>query len=98
MIPFLDLHTINARFEPAFQKAFQKFLNSGHYILGDELAAFENKFATYCGTRYCVGVGTGLDALRLILEGYKTTGKSLKPTMLNRIVLQPPTPILYRNT
>ena len=75
MIPFLDLHTINARFEPAFQKAFQKFLNSGHYILGDELAAFENKFATYCGTRYCVGVGTGLDALRLILEGYKTTGK-----------------------
>lgn len=75
MIKFLDLHKINARFETQFQEIFKQFLHSGYYILGERVEAFENSFANYCGTKHCIGVGNGLDALRLILEGYKTLGK-----------------------
>lgn len=75
MIPFLDLHSINARFEEDFKKDFTQFLDSGYYILGNQVQAFEQAFANYCGTQHCIGVGNGLDALRLILEGYKILGK-----------------------
>lgn len=75
MISFLDLKAINARYEQEFQKRFQRFLNSGHYIMGNELKLFEANFARFCGTKHCIGTGNGLDALRLILEGYKTLGK-----------------------
>ena len=74
MIPFLDLHKINGRFESQFEQIFKEFLDSGYYILGNRLTAFENEFADFCGTRFCIGVGNGLDALRLILEGYKLLG------------------------
>jgi dTDP-4-amino-4,6-dideoxygalactose transaminase len=70
MIKFLDLHKINQRFEKAFQKKFQHFLDSGHYILGKEVTVFETDFAKYCGTKYCVGVSNGLDALMLIFKAY----------------------------
>ena len=75
MIPFLDLHKINKRFETEFQSRFNVFLNSGYYILGKQVEAFEKEFAAYCGVSHCIGVGNGLDALRLILEGYKTMGQ-----------------------
>lgn len=75
MISFLDLKKINARFETEFQEVFKKFLDSGYYILGNSVAAFEKAFAEYCDVKHCIGVGNGLDALRLILEGYKTLGK-----------------------
>jgi len=75
MIPFLDLRKINARYEDEFKVVFNRFLNSGHYILGNEVKAFENKFADYIGCAYCIGVGNGLDALSLILKGYKHLGK-----------------------
>src|SRR5690554_1325121 len=75
MIPFLDLKGINQRFETAFQNSFQQFLDSGHYVLGNQVKLFEANFASYCGTNHCIGVGNGLDALRLILEGYKILGK-----------------------
>ncbi|MCF6307097.1 MAG: DegT/DnrJ/EryC1/StrS family aminotransferase [Flavobacteriaceae bacterium] len=75
MIPFLDLHKINSRFKTEFKSSFNFFLDSGYYILGSNVAAFEDEFANYCGTKYCIGVGNGLDALRLILEGYKILGK-----------------------
>lgn len=75
MIPFLDLKAINHRFETQFQKRFRQFLDSGYYILGNEVKVFEQAYAMYCGTKYCIGVGNGLDALRLILEGYKVLGK-----------------------
>ncbi|MBA3985949.1 MAG: DegT/DnrJ/EryC1/StrS family aminotransferase [Flavobacteriales bacterium] len=75
MISFLDLHKINSRFEDAFHNSFKSFLNSGHYILGDQVQQFEAAFATYCGTKYCIGVGNGLDALRLVLEGYKVLNR-----------------------
>ena len=74
MVPFLDLKKINLRQEIAFEKAFKELLNSGWYILGQQLKNFEEKFANYCGTKYCIGVANGLDALILILEGYKKLG------------------------
>jgi dTDP-4-amino-4,6-dideoxygalactose transaminase len=75
MIQFLDLHKINQRFEDKFKSVFEDFLDVGYYILGNQVTAFEGRFADYCGTKHCVGVGNGLDALRLILEGYKLMGK-----------------------
>ena len=75
MIPFLDLRKINKRFESNFQSRFESFLDSGHYILGTQLTAFEREFASYCGVNHCIGVGNGLDALRLILVAYKELGR-----------------------
>ncbi|MCG2419598.1 DegT/DnrJ/EryC1/StrS family aminotransferase [Aequorivita sp. F47161] len=75
MIPFLDLKEINQRFETEFQSNFQQFLDSGYYILGNQVKLFESNFSRFCGTKHCIGVGNGLDALRLILEGYKILGK-----------------------
>lgn len=75
MIKFLDLHTLNARFETEFQQEFKKFLDSGYYVLGNNVKTFEESYAAYCGTKHCIGVSNGLDALILILEAYKILGK-----------------------
>ena len=75
MIPFLDVQQINFRYEAMFKEAFSRFLNAGQCIMGDKLRGFENEFANYCGTKYCVGVASGLDALELILKGYLELGK-----------------------
>lgn len=68
MIPFLPLKEINARYEDAMTESFKNVLSSGWYIMGEELSQFEKEFALYCGAKYCVGVGNGLDALLLILK------------------------------
>ena len=70
MIPFLDLRAINKPCENALQEAFLRVLDSGWYILGKEVEAFESEFATYSEARHCIGVGNGLDALHLILLAY----------------------------
>ncbi|OUR90328.1 aminotransferase [Flavobacteriales bacterium 34_180_T64] len=75
MIKFLDLHKINARFESEFDTKFQQFLNSGHYILGDQVKLFETNFSTYCGVSHCIGTANGLDALMLIFRAYLELGK-----------------------
>lgn len=75
MIKFLDLHQINARFETQFQEVFKRFLDSGHYILGNEVQTFEANFATYCGAKHCIGTANGLDALILIFKAYIQLGK-----------------------
>ncbi|WP_054851768.1 DegT/DnrJ/EryC1/StrS aminotransferase family protein [Olleya sp. ITB9] len=75
MIKFLDLHKINHRFETDFKKQFTSFLNSGHYVLGEGVSNFESQFATYCNTKHCVGVSSGLDALILIFKAYIQLGK-----------------------
>lgn len=75
MISFLDLKLINKRFEAELQRSVQAFLDSGFYILGNQVKIFEANFAQFCGVRHCIGVGNGLDALRLILEGYKILGR-----------------------
>lgn len=74
MIKFLDLKKINERHRKEFQEAINKVLDSGWYILGEQVECFEKEFAEYVGTSYCIGVGSGLDALTLILEGYKELG------------------------
>lgn len=78
MIKFLDLKKINEPYETAFQEKLKSVLDSGWYILGNEVTAFENNFANYCGAMYCIGVGNGLDALVLIFKGYIQLGKLQK--------------------
>lgn len=73
-ISFLDLKTINARYREELQAAAKRVIDSGWYIRGQEVAAFEQEFADYCGVRHAVGVGNGLDALRLILWAYREMG------------------------
>ena len=75
MITFLDLKKINAQYRDELQAAIMEVLNSGWYIRGEQCAAFEKEFAAYCGTKYCIGVANGLDALILILRAYKLLGK-----------------------
>lgn len=74
MIKFLDIKSGNQRFESEFKKEFSNFLSSGEYILGTQVLKFEEEFAAYCGTKFCVGISNGLDALKLIFEAYKVLG------------------------
>lgn len=74
MIKFLDLKKINQSFEPDLSNAIKRVIESGWYLLGDEVKSFEHEYATFIGTKYCIGVANGLDALRLILRGYIETG------------------------
>lgn len=78
MIKFLDLKKINEPYEAAFQEKLKSVLESGWYILGNEVKAFETNFAIYCGTKHCIGVGNGFDALVLIFKGYIQLGKLQK--------------------
>ncbi|MDR6967664.1 dTDP-4-amino-4,6-dideoxygalactose transaminase [Flavobacterium arsenatis] len=78
MIKFLDLHKINLQYEEAFQKKFEAFLDKGWYILGESVKVFEKEFAEYCGTKHCMGVGNGLDALVLIFKATIQLGKMQK--------------------
>lgn len=73
-IPFLSLRFVNERHREAISEAIARVVDSGWYILGKEKAAFEQSFAHYCGAQHCIGVGNGLDALRLIFMAYKEMG------------------------
>ena len=75
MIPFLDWSENNRRHRDNLCTAFARVADSGAYILGSEVSAFEQKFATYCGRRHCIGVGSGLDALTLILRAGVACGR-----------------------
>jgi dTDP-3-amino-3,4,6-trideoxy-alpha-D-glucose transaminase len=68
-IPFLDLRAAIAETRPALSAAFERVLSRGSLILGPEVAEFETALAVYWGVKHAVGVGNGLDALRLMLEG-----------------------------
>ena len=69
-ISFLDLRAINRAHAQALAAAFSRVLDSGWYVLGREVEAFEREFAAYCGAEHCIGVGNGLDALFLTLKAY----------------------------
>lgn len=75
MIPFLDLKKINARHAKDFNKVFNDVLGSGWFIQGNYLSTFEQEFADYCGTKYCIGVANGLDALILTLKAWINLNK-----------------------
>ena len=74
MIPFLDLKKINAQYGSELKEACARVIDTGWYVLGEECAEFEQQFANYCDTEYCIGVANGLDALILILRGYIELG------------------------
>jgi len=75
MIPFLDLKAINMQHKSDLIKAYERVLDSGWFIGGNELKSFEKEFSEYCGSEYCIGVGNGLDALSLTLKAWKELGK-----------------------
>lgn len=74
MIKFLDLKKITDSFQPDIDNAIKRVVDSGWYLLGNEVAQFEKEYATFCGTKHCIGVANGLDALRLILKAYIELG------------------------
>ena len=75
MIPFLNLKAINQQYQKELKDACSRVIDSGWYLMGKELETFENQLANYCGTKYCVGVANGLDALTLTLRAWKELGK-----------------------
>ena len=74
MIHYLPLGDINARYDAEIREAIGCVLDSGWYLRGEVTQRFERHYADYIGTRHCVGVANGLDALTLILRAYKEMG------------------------
>ncbi len=74
MISFLDLKAINAQYKKELLEACETVIDSGWYIQGTQCSKFEEEFAKFCGAKYCIGVANGLDALTLIIRGYKEIG------------------------
>lgn len=75
MINFLDLKSINNQYQQDLKDACARVIDSGWYIMGNELIEFEKEFAVYCGTKHAIGVANGLDALILTLRAWKELGK-----------------------
>jgi len=74
MISFLDLKSINQACRRELIEACTRVIDSGWYIGGSELQQFESSYAEYCGTKHCVGVANGLDALVLVIRAWKELG------------------------
>jgi dTDP-4-amino-4,6-dideoxygalactose transaminase len=70
MIPFLDFKYPYLELKDELDAAYLRVMESGWYILGKEVEAFESEFAGYCEVAHCIGVANGLDALHLIVRGY----------------------------
>lgn len=70
MIPFLDLKSPYIELKDELDAAYHRVMDSGWYILGKEVEAFENEFAEYCEVKHCIGVANGLEALHLIVRAY----------------------------
>jgi dTDP-4-amino-4,6-dideoxygalactose transaminase len=69
-VPFLDLATLHQSIRPQLDAAYERVMDSGWFIAGPELEAFESEFARYCDAAHCVGVGNGLEAIHLLLRAY----------------------------
>ena len=67
-VPFLDVLASYHELKPDIDSAIFRVMESGHYVLGDEVEKFESEWAEYCEAKFCVGVGNGLDALELALS------------------------------
>lgn len=70
MIEYENLNKLNKPLFEEYKAAFNEVLESGWYILGNKVKEFENQFAGYCNTKYCIGVANGLDALNLSLKAF----------------------------
>ena len=71
---YLDLKQANALYKEEMRQAIDRVLQCGWYLKGEATRKFEEEYANYIGTRYCIGCGNGLDALSLILRAYKIMG------------------------
>ena len=69
-VPFVDFASPYSELKSSLDAAYQRFMQSAWYVLGTEVEAFEQEYAQYCGSKYCIGVGNGLEALHLILHAY----------------------------
>lgn len=78
MVNFLNLKSINNQYRAELIAATTKVIDSGWYLLGEELTSFEKNFAEFCGVEYALGVANGLDALTLVLRSWIEAGK-IKP-------------------
>ena len=70
-VPFVDFTSPYVELKDALDEAYHRFMQSAWYVLGSEVEAFESEYAAYCGSKYGIGIGNGLDALHLILRGYE---------------------------
>lgn len=75
MINFLNIKLINEQYQKELKDACARVIDSGWYIMGNELEAFEREFAEYCGVKHAIGVANGLDALILVIRAWKELGK-----------------------
>lgn len=71
MIEYENLKKVNEKLFDKYRESFDAFIKSGWYILGNNVAKFEQEFATFCGTKHCIGVASGLDALILAIDAFK---------------------------
>ncbi|MEI6338925.1 MAG: DegT/DnrJ/EryC1/StrS family aminotransferase, partial [Verrucomicrobiota bacterium] len=69
-VSFLEIKPTYLELKDEFDKAYHRVMDSGWVLLGKETEGFEAEFAEYCGTKHCVSVGNGLDALRLVLQAW----------------------------
>ncbi len=74
MISFLDLKGINNQYALELEKVATQVINSGWYILGEQVKQFERNLSSYIGVKHAIGVANGLDALRLIIRAYIDMG------------------------
>lgn len=67
-VPFLDLKLVNEPYETEIARAVSSCISSGWYVLGESGKKFEEKYAAFCKSTYCIGTANGLDAISLILK------------------------------
>lgn len=67
-VPFATFEPMHNEIRKKLDQAYKKVIDSNYFIQGEECKKFEEEYAEYCGTKYCVGVATGLDAIYLILK------------------------------
>lgn len=73
-VKFLELKQITDKYSEEIHEAVRRVIDSGWYLQGEANARFEANYANYIGTKHCIGVANGLDALRLILRAYMEQG------------------------
>lgn len=67
-VPFMSFRPLEKELDKSIRESFERVYNRSWYIEGEEDKKFEKSFSKYCGSRFCVGVGNGLDALFLVLK------------------------------
>jgi dTDP-3-amino-3,4,6-trideoxy-alpha-D-glucose transaminase len=70
VIPFLDMKSVYAELKPELDAAYHRVMESGWFVLGKEVEAFESEYAAFCGTRHCIGLANGLEALEMVLRAW----------------------------